>query len=287
MPAAEVDIDDGLVRSLLEEQFPDLARLDLSLVANGWDNVLFRLGDDLSVRLPRRELAAALVEHEQRWLPELAPHLPLPVPAPVHAGRPGAGYPWAWSVCPWLPGEPALQTPPRDLTAAATALGEFVRALHAVPTPDQPPINPYRGVPLADRDDVTRAAMVQIDVPGALDEWERALTLPRWSGAPVWLHGDFHPGNVLVHTGAVSAVIDFGDMTAGDPATDLFVAWALLPPDARDAFRVAAGDVDDATWARGRAWALAFGAVVMANSADNPAYHRLGRRMVEAVLAGV
>lgn len=281
MPAAEVDVDVDLVRGLLREQCPEFADLDIVLVANGWDNVLYRLGRDHVARLPRRELAVPLVETEQKWLPRLAPSLPLPVPAPVFAGAPGAGYPWPWSIVPWLSGEPALHTPPRDLVRAAETLGEFVRALHAVPVPDDPPVNPWRGVPLAARDEVTRNS---IDSPRVLELWEEALRLPVSAGPRVWLHGDLHPGNVLVDHGAISAVIDFGDLTAGDAATDLFIAWAMFPPDVRDIYRAATG-VDDDTWTRGRAWALAFGAVVKANSADNPAYYRLGQRMLDAVIA--
>lgn len=282
MPAAEIDVDVDLVTRLLEEQQPDLAGLDVVPLASGWDNVLFRLGPDLVARLPRRQIAAGLMEVEQRWLPELEPHLPLPIPSPVRMGRPGCGYPWSWSVVLWLPGEPALHTPPRHLDSAARALGGFVRALHALPAPDDAPVNPFRGVPLAARDEVTRAA---IDDAHVLALWDEALALPGFAEPRVWLHGDLHPGNVLVHRGDVTGVIDFGDITGGDPATDLFIAWALFPPSARDTFRAAAGDVDDATWARARAWALALGAVVKANSADNPAYHRLGDRMLTAVLA--
>jgi aminoglycoside phosphotransferase (APT) family kinase protein len=282
MPAAEVDITVDLVRALLRDQASDLAGLPLSLAANGWDNVIYRLGDDLAVRLPRRELAVPLVEHEQRWLPELAPRLPLPIPAPARCGKPALGYPWPWSVVPWFDGAAALQDPPSDLSAAAQTLGDFVRALQSSPVPDDPPVNPWRGVPLVARDKVTRDA---IDSPRVLALWEDALRLPEWSGPPVWLHGDLHPGNIVVDGGAISAVVDFGDLTAGDPATDLFVAWAMFPPDVRDVFRQTAGDIDDDTWARGRAWALAWGSVVIANSADNPPYRALAERMIAAVLA--
>jgi aminoglycoside phosphotransferase (APT) family kinase protein len=281
MPAAEVDITADLVRGLLTDQCPDLAGHDIVPLANGWDNVMFRLGREYVVRLPRRQLAAALIESEQRWLPELAPSLPLPIPAPVHAGRPGRGYPWCWSVVPWFDGEPALHVPPRDLDRAARALAGFLRALHGTAVPDDPPTNPFRGIPLADRDEITRNA---INDRRVLARWEAALEVPPHSGPPVWLHGDLHPGNVLVHHGEVAAVIDFGDITAGDPAGDLFIAWALFPPAARAVFRDAIA-VDDAAWARARGWAVAFGAVVLANSADNPAYHRLAQRMLDAVLA--
>ena len=289
-PAAEVDVDATLVRSLLAEQRPDLAALPLSEAATGWDNVLFRLGDDLCVRLPRRSVAAPLVEHEQRWLPTLAPHLPLPVPVPVHAGRPGAGYPWAWSVVPWLPGEIALHAPPADPDAAALALGRFVAALHGVAAPPDAPANPWRGIPLAHRDERLRSDLDRVgpavDRAAVLDCWSTLVAVPAWTGPPTWLHGDLHPGNVLVADGAIAGVIDFGDLTSGDPAGDLGIAWMLLPPPARAVFRSAVGDVDDDTWQRGRGWALAVGMAIIGSSADNPAFTDLGVRTVAAALEG-
>lgn len=287
MPAAEVDVDEALVHALLEAQHPDLAGLPLRRVADGWDNVIFRVGDDLLARLPRRELAGPLVEHEQRWLPALAPTLPLPIPAPVRTGRPGRGYPWPWSICRWFDGASALETPPTDLPAAADALGGFLRALHR-PAPPDAPRNPYRGIPLADRAERTLAAIEQvdgIDRDAARARWEELVATPPWTGPALWLHGDVHPGNLLVTEGRLSAVLDFGDLTSGDPASDLAVAWMLFPPEVRPAFRSAAGDVDDATWQRARGWALALGLVIAASSADNPAYAGLGARAIAAVMA--
>ena len=292
-PVAEVELDEELVRALLADQHPDLAELPLRAVASGWDNALFRLGDDLVVRLPRRALAAPAVAHELRWLPELAAGLPLPVPAPVRAGAPGRGYPWAWTVVPWFPGRAALEEPPADLAAAATVLGSFVAALHR-PAPADAPANPWRGVPLeARRASVQRDAELAaplLDVPPVLERWEDLAATPPWTGPPIWLHGDLHPRNLLVHRGALSAVLDFGDLTAGDPATDLGVAWMLLPPEHRPAFRAACGGgplgpVDDATWRRGRGWALTIGLALVASSADDPAFARLGRATVAAALA--
>jgi aminoglycoside phosphotransferase (APT) family kinase protein len=286
MPAAEVDIDDELVRSLLAHQAPALSSLPLRLLANGWDNVLFHLGDELVVRLPRREAAAVLVEHEQRWLPDLAARLPLPIPTPVHSGRPGDGYPWRWSVVPWFEGASALEQPPRDLSATATTLGRFLRALHT-PAPVDAPPNPFRGVPLIERssrvDDALVALADTIDAEGARGLWSRLVDTPPWSGEPVWLHGDLHPGNVVVRDGALAAVVDWGDITSGDPATDLAVGM-LFTPDTRLVFRAAAGHVDDATWSRARAWAVALGLAYLANSADNPSFAGLGRRVVNAAL---
>ena len=273
------------MRALLAEQCPDLADRPLRALASGWDNVVFRLGDDLVVRVPRRAMAAALVEHEQRWLPVLAPSLPLPVPAPVRHGRPSdaVGYPWSWSVCPWLEGDIFARRPPVVLPAAAATLGAFVRALHAEPAPPDAPHNPYRGVALAERDgpfrDRTAALDDLLDAPPVVARWERACAVPRWDRAPRWIHGDLHPANLLVHEDRLHAVIDFGDLTSGDPASDLFVAWILFADEAvRSAFRAAAGDVDDDTWARAEGWALLMAVSYVATSADDPLMHAIGRR---------
>lgn len=288
MPAAEVHVDEALVRTLLRAQAPSLSDLPITLAANGWDNAVFRLGDDLCVRVPRRQMGAELIASEQRWLPELAPRLPLPVPAPVFAGAPGEGYPWAWSVVPWFDGDAALHTPPADPRAAASALGEFVAALHT-PAPPDAPTSPGRGVPLSARDDGVRrmlAALHDVVDTGALAAlWSSLVALPSWPGAPVWVHGDLHPANLVVDRGVLSAVIDFGDLNGGDPATDLMGAWMLFDPVARKVFRDAAG-VDDDTWARGRGWALVVGLALVASSADNPPFAALGHRALEAVLAG-
>lgn len=287
MPAAEVEVDEALVQALLEAQHPDLAGRTLRRVADGWDNAIFRVGDDLLARLPRRELAVSLVENEHRWLPELAPRLPLPIPAPVRTGGPGQGYPWPWSICPWFDGASALETPPEDPVATAEALGGFLRALHR-PAPPDAPRNPYRGIPLADRTERTLAALEHVDDldRGAVRaRWEELVATPPWTGPALWLHGDVHPGNLLVAEGRLRAVLDFGDLTSGDPASDLAVAWMLFPPEVRPRFRAAAGDVDDATWRRARGWALALGLVIAASSADNPSYAGLGARTIAAVMA--
>jgi aminoglycoside phosphotransferase (APT) family kinase protein len=287
MPAAEVEVDEALVQALLEAQHPDLAGRTLRRVADGWDNAIFRVGDDLLARLPRRELAVSLVENEHRWLPELAPRLPLPIPAPVRTGGPGQGYPWPWSICPWFDGASALETPPEDPVTTAEALGGFLRALHR-PAPPDAPRNPYRGIPLADRTERTLAALEHVDDldRGAVRaRWEELVATPPRTGPALWLHGDVHPGNLLVAEGRLRAVLDFGDLTSGDPASDLAVAWMLFPPEVRPRFRAAAGDVDDATWRRARGWALALGLVIAASSADNPSYAGLGARTIAAVMA--
>jgi aminoglycoside phosphotransferase (APT) family kinase protein len=291
IPAAEIDVSASLVRALLAEQHPDLQRLPLIEIGGGWDNTLFRLGDELAVRLPRRAAGAPLIEHEQRWLPELAPVLPLPIPVPVGKGRPGCGFPWAWSIVPWLPGDNATVAPLHDVTRAALDLGAFSAALHQ-PAPDDAPVNPFRGVPLADRTNLVRDRAARLD--GVVDAvrvlavWDDVVLTPPWSGKPVWIHGDLHPGNLLVHEGRLSAVIDFGDLTSGDPATDLAVAWMLLPPQARQIFRKAAGGadgVDDDTWVRARGWALTFGLIFLASSRDSEMMTAMGQATIDAVLA--
>jgi aminoglycoside phosphotransferase (APT) family kinase protein len=288
MPAAEIEIDAALVRALLAEQHPDLADLELSPLGFGWDNALFRLGDELVVRLPRRALSVPLVEYEQRWLPDLAEGLPLPIAAPVRVGRPGSGYPWPWGICPWFPGESALVTPPADLGEAAETLGHFLAAFHR-PAPIDAPANPYRGVPLIERNERVLSSLDElgstVDGPRLRSLWDSLLPTPPWTGAPLWLHGDTHPGNLIVHEGRLSAVVDFGDLTSGDPASDLSVAWMLLPAEQRGTFRAAVGaSADDDLWTRARAWALAMGLVFSATSADNPAYAAMGARTLAAVV---
>jgi aminoglycoside phosphotransferase (APT) family kinase protein len=289
-PPAEITIEPSLVRALLQEQHSDLAQLALIEIGEGWDNKLFRLGDDLAVRLPRRVASAALIDHEQRWLPQLAPRLPLPVPVPLRIGRPGSGFPWSWSVVPWFAGESALLAPPPDPAPMVPALGQFLRALHQ-PAPAEAPHNPWRGVALANRTEQVRAHVRQlngvIDGIAVLSLWEHVVSTPSWSGPPMWIHGDLHPGNLLINDGRLSAVIDFGDLAAGDPATDLSVIW-MLPPSARSMFLASTREefnaTDDDTWRRARGWALALGLAYLASSRDDEAMGALGRAMIAAAL---
>jgi aminoglycoside phosphotransferase (APT) family kinase protein len=302
MPAAEVDVSPDLVRRLLAGQQPDLAGLPVEVMANGWDNVMYRIGEALVARLPRREVAAALIVHEQRWLPVLQPRLPLPVPAPVRTGQPALGYPWPWSIVPFLPGQAACANPPADWRDTAVSLGRFLAALHT-PAPPDAPVNALRGVPLADRSARFTQHLSSLGDLSTVSElgglaghravtraWESALAAPAWDQPPLWLHGDLHPANIVVHRGRISGVIDFGDLTSGDPATDLSVAWMLLPARYHDDFRAAynpAGQhaAGDDTWARARGWALALSLAMLANSADDPRIAGIGRRTLTAVLA--
>ncbi|HMJ78146.1 MAG TPA: aminoglycoside phosphotransferase family protein, partial [Iamia sp.] len=226
-----------------------------------------------------RAAAVPLVAHEQRWLPSLAPRLPLPIPAPVRIGTPGEGYPWPWSVLPWFPGTTALATPPADLGATAEVLGRFLAALHQ-PAPPDAPVNPFRGQPVATCTERVHERLDQlgpvVDRTALLAVFDSAVAAPVYAEAPVWLHGDVHPGNLVVADGAVSAVIDFGDLTAGDPASDLAVAWMLFPPEARPRFVAATGHDDPEVWRRARGWAVNLGLAILAHSAEHPDFRALG-----------
>ncbi len=285
MPEAEVDITVDLVRALLTDQHPDLAARPITPLANGWDNAIYRLGDDLTVRLPRREMAAVLVEHEQRVLPGFAERLPIAIPAPLRVGRPALGYPWSWSVNPWLPGDMAATTPFADSAREARRLGKFLGALHVAAPADAPP-NPFRGHFVGENSEIFTERVGRLrgtagfDADVVLRRWHELIDVAPHGDAPCWIHGDLHGANVLVADGAIRAVIDFGDVCAGDPATDLSCAWGLFDRHARDLLRDAAGEVDDATWQRAEAWALHFAVVYLVESADNATMHALGERLI-------
>jgi aminoglycoside phosphotransferase (APT) family kinase protein len=263
----EATITVPVVRRLIETQFPRWAELPLEPApTQGVDNATYRLGPDLSVRLPRFGRWAGQVPREQEWLPKLAPQLPLPIPVPLAEGRPGAGYPFPWSVLRWLPGGPVdPDEPPRD---AAAALAGFFAALRTADATGGPPprwSNGFRGVSTTDERDSAiaparlaprieaLAGLVDLDAVAAV--WQTARAAPPWDGPPVWVHGDPAPANLLARAGRLSAVIDFGTLAAGDPACDLIAAWAVVPAESREEFR-ATLEIDDATWARGRAWGL-------------------------------
>lgn len=293
MHADEVHVDAPLVRRLLAAQLPRWSSLPLRRVAGaGTDNAIWRLGDAMCVRLPRIASAAEQVEKLHTWLPRLAPHLPLRIPALLAMGAPGEGYPWPWSVCDWIEGETATLARIGDARRAASDLGYFVAALRAVDATGAPAPgshNFHRGVPLATRDARTRAAIDELrdalDARAALRAWESALAAPPWDAAPAWIHGDLQEGNLLARDGRLRAVIDFGGLGAGDPACDLMAAWTYLPVEVRDAFRDVAG-LDDAAWARGRGWALSFAVIALPYyRSSNPVLARIARRTIDAVLA--
>jgi aminoglycoside phosphotransferase (APT) family kinase protein len=292
MHADEVDTDVSLVRRLLAAQFPQWADLPIEPVESaGTDNAIYRLGEDMAVRLPRIHWAIGQVEKEQRWLPKLAPHLPLAIPVPLAKGNPAEGYPWHWSVYPWLEGENATIERIADPRQAAADLAHFITALQRIDPAGGPPPGPHnfhRGVPLAMRDASTRAAIASLhgtlDTNATTAAWEAALRAPAWHGPPVWIHGDLQSGNLLALQGRLSAVIDFGCLGVGDPACDVIVAWNLLTAETRDVFR-AALQVDDATWARGRGWALSFGLIALPYyHSTNPVLAGISRYAIDEVL---
>ncbi|MEU9078951.1 aminoglycoside phosphotransferase family protein [Kitasatospora sp. NPDC048538] len=286
-------IDEGLVRGLLAGQFPQWAGLRLRRVEpGGSDHVIFRLGAELAVRLPRGDWAAGQAAKEYAWLPRLAPHLPLAVPTPVAVGVPAAGYRWHWSVARWLDGETPAEGSLTDPHEAARGLASFLAELQRqAPDSSLAPgeHNGFLGSPLTTRDADTRAdiAAVRGDFDaGALTAlWEAAVRAPGWDRPPVWFHGDLHTGNLLARHGRLSAVIDFGGLGVGDPACDLVIAWTLLTADTRRTFRAALG-VDDATWLRGRGWAITTGLNAYATyAATNPRVAAATRRQITEALA--
>ncbi|NSW53948.1 MAG: aminoglycoside phosphotransferase family protein [Anaerolineae bacterium] len=283
-------IDTELVRRLVAGQFPQWAHLPIRPVANGgWDNRTFHLGGSMLVRLPSAAHYREQVAKEQTWLPRLAPHLPLQIPAPLAVGEPAHGYPWAWSIYRWIPGESALTAAVTDRTRFARDLAAFLTALQSIDTCGAPPAgehNFWRGGPLSVYDRETRDAMVlagRIDTGRAAAIWEAALAAT-WEHPPVWVHGDVAAGNLLVQDGKLRAVIDFGCSCVGDPACDLAIAWTYLEGESRAVFR-AALPLDPAAWARGRGWVLWKSLITLAGAMDGDARATDAGRVLAQVLA--
>ncbi len=270
-----MNIDTALVRRLIAAQFPKWKDLPIRpVVSSGWDNRTFHLGEKMVVRMPSAAEYAAQVEKEHKWLPKLAPLLPLLIPVPLAMGEPGEGYPWKWSIYRWLEGSPASSAPIADLSDFATNLAQFLIALQRIDSIGGPPPGPhsfYRGGELKIYDSETRRAIAalngKIDARVAMEIWEAALAT-RWQGSPVWVHGDISPGNLLVQEGRLCAVIDFGQLAIGDPACDLAIAWTFFRGKSREVFRTML-PFDAGTWARGRAWAL-WKALIVAASFTSP-----------------
>ncbi|THF71348.1 aminoglycoside phosphotransferase family protein [Deinococcus sp. Arct2-2] len=286
--ANEFDISGVLVERLLVGQFPQWAALPLRRVLSpGTVHALYRLGNDMVVRLPRIGVDEAEVDKEHEWLPRLAPLLPVPIPAPLGRGEPTADYPSSWSIYSWLDGENPLPGQLPDARAFAAQLATFIAALQSLDTHGAPPSQRGRRT-LTDLDAAAREGLAQshglINVQAAAQAWQRALLAPVWNGQAVWVHADLLPGNLLIQDGRLSAVIDMGSLGAGDPASDFNVAWSILPPEARQVFRHAL-NVDEGTWQRARGLAL-----VIALSAlpyylhTNPAFAEIARNTIQAVL---
>lgn len=282
----EIVADPGLVRRLLTAQFPHLAALALARVAStGTDNVIYRLGTDLCVRLPRVASATGHVAFEAEWLPRLAAYVAFALPEPVATGTPGEGYPWPWAVYRWIDGDhPTGKV--AGSTEFATDLGRLVAGLRSADTTGAR--SGYRSVPLRTHEPHLRewaaSARGLVDTDAMLTVWDEALAAPEWDGPPVWSHGDLLPGNVLVRGGRLHAVLDFGTAGVGDPACDALAGWALLDAPARRVFRREAG-FDDAAWARGRGWTLTFVTALTYYRDTNPGLAEAAGRSIREVLA--
>jgi aminoglycoside phosphotransferase (APT) family kinase protein len=284
-------IDDGLIGRLIAGQFPQWAGLAVERFPSGGTvNAMYRLGDDMVVRLPLVQGGAGDVSLEREWLPRLAPLLPTHVPELLGDGEPAEGYPWPWSVYRWLAGENPEAGALSEPVLLAGDLAEFVAAMRSITLPGAP--QAHRGGPVASLDAETRAAIEElrqipqegVDCDAATAVWEEALRAPGWDGPPVWLHADLMPGNLLVDGGRLTSVIDFGCLGVGDPACDLFPAWNLLPANARDVFREALS-VDDPTWTRGRGRTLSQALIALPYYREtNPAMARNARHVIRTVL---
>lgn len=292
LPEGQIQIDLPVAARLVATQFPAWGDLPIAPIKSaGTDNALFSLGSDMVIRLPRATWATQQVDKEQEWLPRLAPELPLAIPVALAQGKPDGTYPWSWSVYRWIEGEDLHTARIDDPLQMARDLATFIRALQRIDAKGGPRSgkhNNYRGVPLGLLDDTVRKAIAQleglIDTSAASRAWEEALNVPVWEEEPVWVHGDLQAGNLLAQNGRLSCVIDFGLLGVGDPACDLIVAWNLLDAQSREVFRRDL-DVDDATWARGRGWALYTGLVALPYYLhSNPVIVKTSRRVISEVL---
>lgn len=254
---------------------------------SGWDNVMARLGDDLALRLPRREAGAPLILNEQKWLPWLAPQLPLPIPVPVRIGKPTDGYPFHWFVQHWLPGQSADLAPPAS--TEAETLADFLLALHMIALPENPPRNPVRECALREKASDVDKRMADISTqtdaitPEIFRAWDRAKTAD-FNGPPCFIAGDMHARNILTEDGRLSAIIDWGDMCAGDPATDMMSVWALFDdPEARAAvFKRYGADQDLIRRARG--WGIFSGVILLQTGLkDTPRHAKMGRDVLRRI----
>ncbi|MFC9506186.1 aminoglycoside phosphotransferase family protein [Streptomyces sp. NPDC057002] len=298
MTNTEIEITADLVRNLLQEQHPDLAGLAIREVAGGWGNQMWRLGDELAVRMQRMDPTPALQLKERRWLPVLAPRLPLPVPTPVRLGEPSERFPKHWTVMTWVSGEPLDHVSINRGAHAADTLAGFLRALH-VEAPAEAPIPTDRGAHPRDCTDGFDHFLHAVALDDLADDvravWDDAVAAPEWEGPPLWVHGDLHPANVVVSDGTLSGIVDFGDMFAGDPALDLAAAWVLLPTGTASRFFDTYARADEAAIrrARGLAAMKSLFLMLMGQNGDRglpggkPHWGPVGRAALDRVLKGV
>jgi len=285
----QVDIDDDLVRRLITKQFPQWTHLPVEYFDSGGTvNAIYRLGHQMYVRLPLQDAWAWHLRTEAKWLPRLAPHLPFPIPEPLAHGEPDEGYQFAWAVYNWIEGEPWSPDGIRDMKEAATDLARFISAMQRIDPAGGKVPRGAQALALRSRDHWVRmtaeSARDMIDADALIAAWDEALDLPDFDEAPLWVHSDLLPGNVLVKEGRMTAVIDFGGAHVGDPAVDISAAWKLLKgAESRAAFR-AALDVDDATWARARGWAMPSVGALHYYRQTNPSMVAFGLHTINEVL---
>ncbi|QQR48943.1 aminoglycoside phosphotransferase family protein [bacterium] len=289
MHANEIIINDLLVRQLVREQFPAWANLPLErVVSMGTDNAIYRLGTDMCVRLPRIPSTAAQIEKELHWLPRLVPLLPLAIPEVVGTGKPNADYPFCWVILSWREGENLSSVPAIDMDWVARDLANFLRALQNIEVAEDA-LPALRGAPLATQDYEMRNALALLQ--GAIDTekimaiWEQCLVAPAWNKPSLLVHGDLLPANLLIQDGRLSLVIDFGLLGVGDPAIDLLPAWSIFSTDTRETFRILLA-VDDATWMRGKGWALSIAVIIVPYyQHTNPELVAVAHRMIKEIFA--
>ena len=283
-PLPEIDITLPFARQLLHSQHPDLSHLPISLLDSGWDNTLFRVGNDYILRVPRRKLGAELLKSEQKWLPILSKRLPIAVPTPIRIGKPNEFYPWHWSITPYFEGKAAALQYPND--SEAVVLAHFLKSLHTS-APKDAPINNFRGVPLAERAEKTNVRLQRLKgktnciSPKIEGIWQAALTAkPHFNNC--WIHGDLHPRNIVVHKGKIRAVIDWGDLTSGDVATDLASIWMLFSTPTAQNSAIEAYQTSADLLARAKGWAVFFAAVLLDSGlVDSPIHAKIGQRIFE------
>jgi len=286
-PPAEIDINPQLIRQLLQSQHPDFADLPLAFMGEGWDNTMYRLGDNMTVRLPRRAQAAHLIKNEQDWLPIIAKDLPIATPIPIRNGQPDKNYPWHWSVIPWLEGDTANRQQPDD--DQVEVFIRFLKLLHQ-PAPNNAPSNIYRGIPLIEggekiADRLARLkANTNLITPEVEKIWQEAIETPH-ATERIWLHGDMHTRNILVHQGKISGIIDWGDMTFGDVANDLVPIWMLFGNPTARRRALEHYEVTPEILAKAKGWVIYFSAVLLDTGlVDNPEHAEMGKITLERLL---
>ena len=283
----ELDITEGLVRNLLNEQCIKYSRLDLAQIpSSGTVHALFRLGEQYIIRLPRIE-ASSEIEKEWTWLKQLVPHLNIPISVPIFHGQPSVHYPWPWLISHYYQGSNPDFEQENEHYQLAIELAEFLNQLHAIPFIENAPLS-RRGVPLKNLDAQTQQELAEVgdefDVNKLTRLWVNLCALPDWQQYPVWLHGDFLPGNILIHNQKLSAVIDFSDVGIGDPACDFVIAWALFNKSSRAAFKERLQGIDENTWQRGKGWALSIAAIMLPYYKNtNPEFAKLARRILTEI----